>query len=166
MKITSTEQLSAFLKDVRLDENLSQSEVAKKVGIRQDLINCLVHADYSDRASVKVTKSPQGFYFRNPGLMRVSAEIALNGGESDCRNRILHSMFLLLGLGERVGSGIPKIKQGWIDQGHSLNLYDSQTPYLQTVAELFWVESDNKNVGHMIESKSPSYKKQGSFLPC
>jgi hypothetical protein len=27
----------------------------------------------------------------------------------------LHSMFVLLGLDERAGSGLPKIKQGWTD---------------------------------------------------
>jgi len=68
-----------------------------------------VHADYTDRASVKIVKSSKGFEFRNPGLMRIPPEIALEGGESDCRNRILHSMFLLLGLGERAGSGVAKI---------------------------------------------------------
>lgn len=99
----------AIVNNVRQDDTLTHQ------AIREALINCLVHADYSDRASVKVTKSPKGFYFRNPGLMRVPAEIALEGGESDCRNRTLHSMFLLLGLGERAGSGLPKMKQGWTD---------------------------------------------------
>ena len=39
MKITSTKQLSAYLKDVRSDEGLSQSDVANKVGIRQDTVS-------------------------------------------------------------------------------------------------------------------------------
>ena len=39
MKITSTNQLSAYLKDVRLDGGLSQTDVARKVGIRQDTIS-------------------------------------------------------------------------------------------------------------------------------
>jgi len=39
MKITTTEQLSAYLRDIRLSENLSQSEIAKKVGIRQDTVS-------------------------------------------------------------------------------------------------------------------------------
>jgi len=68
----------------------------------------------------------------------VPAEIALEGGESDCRNRLLHEMFLLIGLGERAGSGLPKIQQGRTDQGHNLTIYDSLQPYDQTVAELTW----------------------------
>jgi hypothetical protein len=40
----------------------------------------------------------------------------IRGGESDCRNRILHQMFLLIGLGERGGSGMPRIYGGWKSQ--------------------------------------------------
>jgi ATP-dependent DNA helicase RecG len=43
-------------------------------------------------------------------------EQVIRGGESDCRNRILHQMFLLIGLGERGGSGMPKIYSGWKSQ--------------------------------------------------
>jgi hypothetical protein len=56
------------------------------------------------------------FGFRNPGTMRVSPEQAVLGGESDCRNRLMHQMFLMIGLGERAGSGIPKIYSGWMSQ--------------------------------------------------
>lgn len=44
----------------------------------------------------------------------------------------------LIGLGERAGSGVPKIQQGWSEQGHSLNLFDSSVPYDQTVMALTW----------------------------
>lgn len=57
------------------------------------MVNCLIHADYSDRAAVLVMKSPAGFGFRNPGLMRVPVDQALQGGASDCRNRTLHQIF-------------------------------------------------------------------------
>ncbi len=65
-------------------------------------------SDYSDRASVLVVKRPGMFGFRNPGLMRIPAEIAIHGAEHDCRNRTLHKMFRFVGVGEQAGSGIPK----------------------------------------------------------
>ena len=39
MKITNAKQLSAYLRDVRLSEDLSQGKVASKVGIRQDTVS-------------------------------------------------------------------------------------------------------------------------------
>ena len=39
MKITNAKQLSAYLRDVRLSEDLSQGKVASKVGIRQDRVS-------------------------------------------------------------------------------------------------------------------------------
>ncbi len=100
--------------------------------------HCLIHADYSDRASVLVVKSPAGFSFRNPGAMRVPIAQALAGGASDCRNRTLHQMFLLINLGERAGSGLPKIRSGWEQAGHALRLFDSFEPFDQTMLEMTW----------------------------
>ncbi|PAA96683.1 helix-turn-helix domain-containing protein [Serratia fonticola] len=39
MKITNAKQLSIYLRDVRLAENLSQEKVASRVGIRQDTVS-------------------------------------------------------------------------------------------------------------------------------
>jgi predicted HTH transcriptional regulator len=106
--------------------------------LREVLVNTLIHADYTGRASVLVVKQPSGFVFRNPGMMRVPASIALSGGESDCRNRTLHQMFLFINLGERAGSGLPKIRSGWEVQGQVLRLEDSFEPYEQTQLEMVW----------------------------
>lgn len=80
------------------------------------MVNTLVHADYTGRVSVLVVKRPDMFGFRNPGGLRLPIEQVIRGGESDCRNRILHQMFLLIGLGERGGSGMPRIYGGWKSQ--------------------------------------------------
>jgi hypothetical protein len=101
----------------------------------------LVHADYSDRASVLVVKSPDMFGFRNPGLMRIPVDVALQGGEPDCRNRTLHKMFRLVGVGEQAGSGIPKIYRGWASQHwRAPALYERIEPYNQTLLELRMVD--------------------------
>jgi ATP-dependent DNA helicase RecG len=61
--------------------------------------------------------------------MRVPTEQALRGGESDCRNQTLHQLFLMINLGERAGSGLPKIRQGWEGHGGNLRLFDAFEPY-------------------------------------
>ena len=106
--------------------------------LREALVNALIHADYTGRASVLVVKQPSGFVFRNPGMMRVPVAQALAGGASDCRNRSLHQMFLFINLGERAGSGLPKIRSGWEDMGHEVRLADSFEPYEQTTLEMNW----------------------------
>lgn len=99
-----------------LKDGLRQEDTPVHVALREALVNTLVHADYTGRVSVLVVKRPDMFGFRNPGGLRLPIEQVVRGGESDCRNRILHQMFLMIGLGERAGSGIPKIYSGWRSQ--------------------------------------------------
>ncbi|MBF0622934.1 MAG: putative DNA binding domain-containing protein [Magnetococcales bacterium] len=106
------------------------------IAIREALINTLVHADFTGRLSLMVIKRPDMFEFRNPGNMRIPIEQALIGGDSDCRNRLMHQMFLNIGLGERAGSGIPKIYSGWKSQHwRTPALYEKTEPE-QTLLEL------------------------------
>lgn len=93
----------------QLEKGERKDETPVHEALREALANVLVHADYSDRASVLVVKRPDMFGFRNPGLMRIPVEVALQGGEPDCRNRTLHKMFRFVGVGEQAGTGIPKI---------------------------------------------------------
>lgn len=99
-----------------LKDGLRQEDTPVHVALREALVNTLVHADYTGRVSVLVVKRPDMFGFRNPGGLRLPIEQVVHGGESDCRNRILHQMFLMIGLGERAGSGMPKIYSGWRSQ--------------------------------------------------
>lgn len=99
-----------------LKDGLRQEDTPVHEALREALVNTLVHADYTGRVSVLVVKRPDMFGFRNPGGLRLPIEQVVRGGESDCRNRILHQMFLMIGLGERAGSGIPKIYSGWRSQ--------------------------------------------------
>jgi len=124
-----------------LEKGERKDETPVHEALREALANVLVHADYSDRASVLVVKRPDMFGFRNPGLMRIPAAIAIQGGEHDCRNRTLHKMFRLVGAGEQAGSGIPKIYRGWASQHwRAPALYERIEPYNQTLLELRMVD--------------------------
>lgn len=124
-----------------LEKGERKDETPVHVALREALANVLVHADYADRASVLVVKRPDMFGFRNPGLMRIAPEIAIQGGEHDCRNRTLHKMFRLVGVGEQAGSGIPKIYKGWATQHWRVPaLYERLEPFNQTLLELRMVD--------------------------
>ena len=141
-------KLTADLKvPFALEKGERKDETPVHVALREALANVLVHADYSDRASVLVVKRPDMFGFRNPGLMRIPAEVAIRGGEHDCRNRTLHKMFRLVGVGEQAGSGIPKIYGGWASQHwRAPALYERNVPYNQTLLELRMVDLLSKDL--------------------
>jgi len=100
----------------QINQGVRKDDSPVHVALREALVNSLVHADYNGHSPIKITKQNGLFSFRNPGTMRVPINIAKAGGESDCRNKYLHQMFLMIGLGERAGSGLPKIISGWRSQ--------------------------------------------------
>jgi predicted HTH transcriptional regulator len=117
--------------DTRIDETRVHE------ALREALVNTLIHADYTGRVSVLVVKRPDMFGFRNPGVMRLPAEIAMKGGSSDCRNRRLQDMFRYVGLGEQAGSGIPRVYSAWKSQHwRAPELYDQVEPLEQTIFAL------------------------------
>jgi len=113
-----------------------QDDTPVHKALREALVNALVHADYTGRVSVLVVKRPDMFGFRNPGGLRLPIEQVIRGGESDCRNRILHQMFLLIGLGERGGSGMPRIYAGWRSQHWRPPLLSEKSEPEQTLLAL------------------------------
>ena len=111
------QKLTADLKvPFQLQEGQRVEDTPLHESLREALVNTLIHADFSGRVSVLVVKRPDMFGFRNPGLMRVPPELAVIGGNSDCRNRRLQTMFQLVGYGDHAGSGVPKIYRNWDDQ--------------------------------------------------
>ena len=119
-----------------LKNNVRQDDTPVHKALREAMVNALIHADYRDRASVEILKQPSGFVFRHPGVLRVPAAKALRGGLSDCRNPSLQKMFLMIGLGEKAGSGMAKIQQGWQHTGGTIRLEDSVEPFDYTLLKL------------------------------
>lgn len=111
------QKLTADLKvPFQLQDGQRVEDTPVHEALREALANTLIHADYSGRVSVLVVKRPDMYGFRNPGRMRIPPEIAIHGGNSDCRNRRLQTMFQLVGYGDHAGSGLPKIYTNWAGQ--------------------------------------------------
>lgn len=77
--------------------------------LREALCNAISNADFNFSRGLVVKKYLDRIEFQNPGSLRISAEKAFVGGESDARNKTILKMFGLVGVGERAGSGVPKI---------------------------------------------------------
>ena len=132
------QKLTADLKiPFRLQDGQRVEDTPLHEALREALVNTLIHADFTGRASVLVVKRPDMFGFRNPGCMRIPPELAVLGGNSDCRNRRLQTMFQLVGYGDYAGSGLPKIYRNWASQDWRRPvLHELHEPSEQTLMEL------------------------------
>jgi len=104
----------------RIEAGERIEETPAHTALREALVNLLAHADYAETDASLITKSPEGYYFRNPGSSRISSYDLLTGNRSDPRNPTLLFMFRLIGLAEEAGSGFPKIIRAWRSLGFQL----------------------------------------------
>jgi len=109
------QRLTADLKiPFRLEPNLfRKDDTIVHEAIREALVNALIHADYRGQGGIVIEKYRDRFELSNPGSLLLSLDQVWSGGISECRNRSLQTMFLMIGGGEKAGSGIDKIRQGW-----------------------------------------------------
>ncbi len=127
---------SRLLSDIKVPfriasgQRIDDSHVGE--ALREALVNTIIHADYAGDMSVMIEKRKEYFTFRNPGVLRVSSKLAFEGNHSDCRNRTLQNMFMLVGAAEKAGSGLPKIARAWREQKWYFPLLRDQTNPEQT----------------------------------
>ena len=84
--------------------------------LREALVNSLIHADHFGQGGVVIEKTRDSFLFSNPGTLLISLDQLLSGQISECRNKTLQTLFMLIGAAEKAGSGVDKIHQGWRSQ--------------------------------------------------
>ena len=101
----------------QLDTDLiRRGETVVHESIREALVNALIHADFQGQGGIVVEKYPDRFEFSNPGSLLISFDQLLHGGVSECRNKSLQCMFMMIGGAEKAGSGVDKIRRGWQSQ--------------------------------------------------
>lgn len=119
-----------------LKQGVSRADSPVHAALREALVNCLVHASYGGPLSIRVERRVDGYTFCNPGTMLVPPDKAFAGGESQCRNPSIQNVFLLAGLGERAGSGLPTILSAWRGQHWRTPLIGEQLDPDETTLEL------------------------------
>ena len=114
--------------------------------LREALCNTISNSDFYQRKGLVIKKYFDRIEFYNPGCLRISKEKAFIGGESDARNKTILKMFNLVGVGERAGSGIPKILYACKEYGFSEPaLYDEYNPDRTCLIIKFSVNDNTKN---------------------
>jgi ATP-dependent DNA helicase RecG len=97
----------------QMKDGMRRDETPAHESLREAFVNALIHTDYSAPGGVVIERLPDRFIMANPGTLLVSQEQLRKGGVSECRNKALQQMFLMMGGGERAGSGVDKIRSGW-----------------------------------------------------
>jgi len=112
---------SRLVNDINVPFQLDQDAIRRgethvHQGLREALVNTLIHADHRSTRPIKIIKLLNRFEFQNPGRLRISLQQLYEGGISDPRNPNLQKMFQMLGLGEKAGSGFAEILRAWKEQ--------------------------------------------------
>ncbi len=82
--------------------------------VREAFTNSIIHADLMmDAGILRIEKHDDRLCFRNPGLLRLPIEQIYEGGNSKARNPRIQNMLRMVGFGENIGSGFPKIIAAW-----------------------------------------------------
>jgi len=84
--------------------------------VREAVVNALIHSDYFAPGGVVIQRYRNKLTLENPGTLLVSPEQLRRGGVSECRNKSLQQMFMMIGGGEKAGSGFDTIQSGWASQ--------------------------------------------------
>ena len=71
----------------------------------------------ADAGILRIEKHDDCLCFRNPGLLRLPIEQIYEGGNSKARNPRIQNMLRMVGFGENIGSGFPKIIAAWKETG-------------------------------------------------
>ena len=86
--------------------------------VREAFINSIIHADLMmDAGILRIEKHDDRLCFRNPGLLRLPIEQIYEDGNSKARNPRIQNMLRMVGFGENIGSGFPKIIAAWKETG-------------------------------------------------
>jgi ATP-dependent DNA helicase RecG len=114
----------------QLDQNLYRvDDSAVSVGLREAVVNALIHADYSGQGGIVMDRYGDRIEMSNPGTLLLSPDQLVRGGVSECRNKALQAMFQLMGAGDKAGSGLDKIRSSWANARFSdPRLQETQRP--------------------------------------
>ena len=86
----------------------------QREAVREAFTNAIIHCDLMmDAGILRIEKHDDRLCFRNPGLLKLPVETIYRGSNSKARNPKIQNMLRMIGFGENVGSGFPKIIAAW-----------------------------------------------------
>ena len=91
-----------------------EDDTPQHKAVREALTNSIIHSDvFLSGGILRIEKHDDRLCFRNPGTLKLPLEDIYEGGNSKARNPKMQDMLRMIGLGENLGSGFPKILDAW-----------------------------------------------------
>ncbi len=100
----------------RLNGMVREDDTPVHKAIREALTNSIIHADMLTTGVLRIEKRTDGFFFSNPGILRLSLSSIYEGMHTKARNPRIQQMFRMIGYGENIGSGFPSILKAWKEE--------------------------------------------------
>ena len=104
---------SSLPKPFQLKDGIRMDETPAHIALREAFVNALIHTDYTAPNNIVIEQRIDDYRFSNPGTLLVTIRQYYHGGTSECRNKTLQQLFLMIGSAEKAGSGVNKIIYGW-----------------------------------------------------
>ena len=118
-------KLKAALKvPFRLDGVDRVDDTPAHEALREAIVNALCNANWFDRRGIVCVWNNEAITIANPGDFRMPVEVARKSGCTDPRNETMMKMFAMVEIGERAGSGMDKIYDGWAWAGYKEPSYE------------------------------------------
>lgn len=93
-----------------------EDDTLQHKAVREALTNSIIHSDvFLSGGILRIEKHNDRLCFRNPGTLKLPLEEIYEGGNSKARNPKMQDMLRMIGFGENLGSGFPKILDAWKD---------------------------------------------------
>ena len=111
--------------------------------IREALCNTLSNCDFNIKSGVVIRQYSDKIVYVNSGLLPISYEQALAGGKSMPRNEVILKIFNMVGIGDRAGTGIPKIMNATKEAGYMTPTLVENQQLMDTTLTIFISKTSN-----------------------
>lgn len=130
-----------------------QDDTLQHKAVREAFTNAIIHSDiFISGGILRIEKHDDCLVLRNPGLLKLAIEKIFEGGNSRARNPRMQNMLRMIGYGENIGSGFPKILSAWKKAGWTEPVLENKLD-LQEVQLTLFVPNVQDNVAENVAHK-------------
>lgn len=104
-----------------------QDDTLQHKAVREAFTNAIIHSDvFVSGGILRIEKHDDCLVLRNPGTLKLPIAKIIEGGNSKARNPRMQNMLRMVGYGENIGSGFPKILSAWQKAGWNVPLLENK----------------------------------------